>query len=56
MQQFGWIYNCKQIADFEGISVEEAWNIPTMRALNTLTYLKAKAEFDRDQLEKMRHA
>jgi hypothetical protein len=41
MHRFGWIYNVKQIADFKNITVDEAWNTPTVEALNILSYLKA---------------
>ena len=40
-ERFGWIYNVKRIADFEGVSMKEAWEIPVRQALNTLSYLKA---------------
>lgn len=38
--RFGWIYNAKRIADFENISLDEAYNLPLIQALNDLSYLK----------------
>jgi hypothetical protein len=55
MQQFGWIYSAKQVAEFEGIPVSEAWDLPTIRAINTLNYLKAKADHERQLLEDAKH-
>jgi hypothetical protein len=38
--RWGWVYNTKQIADFENISMDEAYQLPVMQCLNDLSYLK----------------
>lgn len=48
MQYFGWHYSAKLIADHENIRVEEVYDRLTIEALNTLSYLKAKADYDRE--------
>ena len=37
--RFGWIYNAKQVADFENISLWEFWEKDVMSFLNHLLYL-----------------
>ena len=44
---YGWIYSTKQVAEFEGCKLDEAYQLPLMQALNDLVYLKAKSEHDR---------
>lgn len=39
---YGWIYNTKQVAEFEGVNLEQAFDLNIMQALNDLCYLKAK--------------
>ena len=39
-ERFGWLYNAKQVADFEGISLWEFWDKDVMSFLNHLVYLR----------------
>ena len=39
--RFGWLYNAKQVADFEGISLDECFEKDVTSFLNYLIYLKA---------------
>lgn len=48
MQYFGWQYSAKLIADHENIRVEEVYDRSTIEALNTLSYLKAKTDYDKE--------
>lgn len=48
MAYFGWHFTAKQIADFENTTVSQAWDMPTIEALNTMSYLKAKSAYDRE--------
>lgn len=48
MQQFGWQYTAKQIADWHNITVTEVYDMPTLEAVNTMSYLKGKASFDKE--------
>lgn len=41
IEQYGWIYSAKQIAEHEGISLDQAFELPILQAFNTLAYLKS---------------
>ena len=45
-QQYGWIYSAKKVAEFEGITLEKAFDLPIIQALNDLSYLKALQEYE----------
>jgi hypothetical protein len=51
-KSFGWIYNAKLVSEFENISLDEVWKLPTLQFLNDLTYLKLKLEWDANELKK----
>jgi hypothetical protein len=53
MQRFGWIYQASIVAEHEKIKLEDVYNIMTIQFLNDLSYLKAKAENDKEQLKKV---
>ena len=38
---YGWFYSTKQVAEFNGISMDEAYKLPVVQAMNDLSYLKA---------------
>jgi hypothetical protein len=38
--RYGWIYSAKKVADFEGIPLEKAFDLPVRQAFNDLAYLK----------------
>lgn len=40
-EQYGWVYSTKAVADFEGITLNEAYDLPIIQALNDLAYLKS---------------
>jgi hypothetical protein len=52
MQRYGWIYQATLIAQHERITLEQVYDMPTIQALNDLSYLKAKNAFDSDQMKK----
>jgi hypothetical protein len=54
MQQFGWQYCAKSVADHENITVDQSYELATIQFLNTLSYLKAKADFDKEQHRKLK--
>lgn len=43
---FGWFFSAKSVAEFEGITLEQAYKLPVTRALNDLMFLKAKGRYD----------
>lgn len=53
MRRFGWIYQATIIADHERIKLSEVYELPTLQALNNLSYLKSKNAFDSEQIKKV---
>lgn len=51
-KRYGWIYSASQIAEYERITLDEAFGLPIRRAFNALMFLKAKAKYDSEQLRK----
>jgi hypothetical protein len=43
---YGWIFNTSAIAEYERITLDQAYDLPVMQALNDLSYLKAKQAKD----------
>lgn len=52
-KRYGWIYSASQVAEYERITLDETFGLPIRQALNDLTYLKAKAKYEFEQLKKM---
>lgn len=45
--RFGWIFNAKQVADFEGVPLDYVYDkLPVMQFLNDISYLKEKERED----------
>ena len=40
MERWGWVHSTKQVADFQNISVNDAFELKVVEYLNTLAYLK----------------
>lgn len=51
-KRYGWIYSATQVAQHEGISLDDAFALPVRQAFNALIYLKAKAKYEVEQLRK----
>jgi len=51
--RWGWVYNAELIKGFEGISLNEVWELPIIQALNGLAYLKDKNKNEKQQIEQM---
>ena len=49
MKKFGWIYSAKEVADFHGIKINDAYEMNIIEALNTLSYLKSKTKYEQWQ-------
>lgn len=45
-EQYGWMFSAKEVAIFEGIKLDEAYELNIIHALNTLSYLKSKASYE----------
>lgn len=50
---YGWIYSADQVAEYERIKLEEAFALPIRQALNDLSYLKAKGQYEAEQQKKL---
>jgi hypothetical protein len=53
MQRYGWIYQATIIAEHERIRLEEVYEMPTIQALNDLSYIKSKNAFDKEQMKQV---
>ena len=51
MRVFGWHYQTELVAAYERVTLSEAWDLPTVQYLNALAYLKAKGEYEREQMK-----
>ena len=54
MHYFGWQYSTKLVAEYENCTVTEAYELSTIECLNILSYLKAKNDYDKEQIKKVR--
>ena len=52
MRYYGWIFQTELVATFEKITLEQAYEIPLLQYLNDLAYLKAKGEYEAEQLKR----
>ena len=41
------------VSEFEGVSINEAWDLPVFQFLNDLSYLKMKREIDKEAEQKL---
>jgi hypothetical protein len=46
VEKYGWIFSAKQVAEFEGIPLEKAYDLNIIHALNTLSLLKSKKDYE----------
>lgn len=49
-KRYGWIYSATQVAQHEGITLDDAYKLPIIQAFNDLMFLKAKAKYEIEQL------
>lgn len=45
IEQYGWIFSAKQIADHNGITLDQAYELPILQAFNDLAYLKSHQSY-----------
>jgi hypothetical protein len=41
------------VSEFEGLSMNETWDLPVIQFLNDLTYIKIKNEMEAEQEKKL---
>lgn len=51
IDQYSWQYSAKQIAEYERITVDQAYDLPIMQALNDLAYLKAENDYNKKRFK-----
>lgn len=51
-KRHGWVYSATQVAQHEGITLEQTFALPVRRALNALVFLKAKGKYEIEQIRK----
>ena len=47
IDQYGWIFSAKQVAEHEGITLDKAFELPVIQAFNDLAYLKSYQDYQR---------
>lgn len=51
IEQYGWIFSATKVSEHEGITLDQAFDLPILQALNDLAFLKSKQKFDKWQQE-----
>lgn len=51
-KRYGWIYAASQIAEYERITLDEAYAMSIRHAFNDLAFLKAKGKYEAEQLRR----
>jgi hypothetical protein len=46
---WGWVFNAKQVSEFEGIPLDQVYDLSVIQFLNDLSYLKSKKQLDEHQ-------
>lgn len=47
IEQYGWIYSAREVAQYEGIKLDDAYNLPIIQAFNALAYLKSEQSYQK---------
>jgi hypothetical protein len=47
IEQYGWIYSAKEVAQHEGITLDKAFDLPILQAFNALAYLKSEQAYQK---------
>ncbi len=50
-KRYGWIYAASQVAEYERIPLDQAYALPVRTAMHDLTFLKAKAKYESEQIK-----
>jgi hypothetical protein len=51
IKQYGWIFSATQVAEHEKITLDAAFQLPVIQALNDLAYLKSKGKYLEKQIK-----
>jgi hypothetical protein len=47
IEQYGWIFSAKEVAQYEGITLDKAFELPILQAFNALAYLKSEQSYQK---------
>jgi hypothetical protein len=50
---FGWIFATERVAEFERITLEQAYDLSTLQYLNDLVYINEKQKNERRMMEEL---
>ena len=53
-ENYGWIFNAEKVAEHQRIKLNEVWELSYVEFLNSLVYIKAKNEFEREEIKKVK--
>lgn len=53
-KRHGWVYSATQVAQHEGVTLEQAFALSVRQALNDLVFLKAKGKYEVEQIRKVK--
>jgi len=53
-KQYGWIFSATQVAEHERITLDAAFQLPVIQALNDLSYLKSKGKYLEKQIKSVK--
>jgi len=53
-KQYGWIFSATQVAEHERITLDAAFQLPVIQALNDLAYLKSKGKYLEKQIKSVK--
>ena len=53
-ENYGWIYSAEQVAEFERISLDAAYDLYILQFLSDLVYIKEKQKNERKMMEEIR--
>ena len=53
MARFGWLFNVKSVSEHEGIELNAVYDLPYLRFMNALAYLKAKSDWEQEEVKRM---
>jgi hypothetical protein len=51
---YGWIYSTKQVKEFEGITLDQAYDLNILQYLSDLVYIKEEQKNERRMMEEIR--
>lgn len=47
------MYNTREVATFEGLTMDQTYELPATQVLNDLIYLKAKVAYDKELIKEL---